>query len=306
MSEYDSRTLVGRAPDTTDWWARLLSLGALALAGASVLFTWLRTAELPAREEILASYRSEMQQAVKEIQRQQDETEKKRQEVNDQALARLREATDGLAYELNLLDKNQNQGQPLPDDSLAPPPAAPERSDDIAVDEFDSKPHLREVQVVLRPNSDAANVGSSPEPQPTIVNDGRLDAIVTRVSFQPQSLFEVPTSIRQRLGQPIGDTELEIRFAESDNQATTPGKHGKYVRPLLTPLLLVPDRQLQLRVLIENKRHQGWAMRGELTLEYDGGESLVLPNASVYFLDPAPVDQPDPQDPTDNDKSIQA
>ena len=143
---------------------------------------------------------------------------------------------------------------------------------------IETSAQLRVARNGLKPN------GKSDANITVIANDGDLEAEIKFVSFRPiqSGQFEINSPLK------IGSnsaTDWVIRFLPADNTTTKTGHQHHYGRPyLLTERTIPAKRSVHITVEIENSKHVGWGLEGDLIIEYADGKTLDVPDARAVFV----------------------
>ena len=106
--------------------------------------------------------------------------------------------------------------------------------------------------------------------------------MVKRIRFRPTSDFQA-TGDGSFSALRVNDELITIAFAPSDNTSTKPGHHGIYIRTLSQPVRIPAGETVNLRLVIDNAKHRGWGLQGEVDVEYDDGQVLKVNAARVRF-----------------------
>lgn len=95
-----------------------------------------------------------------------------------------------------------------------------------------------------------------------VVNRGTKPVSIDRLHFVPTDFL----STGKLVMEPTPATATSLTFATTDNSSASSGDHGVYDMRLPSPMTLQPGDRVMLRVGIDNAKHQGWALVGDLTL----------------------------------------
>jgi hypothetical protein len=124
-------------------------------------------------------------------------------------------------------------------------------------------------------------IGESVPNHVVIANDGETEAEIQSVVFRPRrdGQFKVTSEMRQS----ATDDAIVIQFSPEDNTAQQDGRHRDYEKVVFGKSIL-GKQSANLTVEIRNSKHIEWGWEGELEVDYNGPESLVIPNVRAVFV----------------------
>lgn len=139
-----------------------------------------------------------------------------------------------------------------------------------------AEPELIVAQTVMRPGKNGER------PIPKIRNAGNVEAEIRIARFKPTqgSVFAVQSPVE------LEEDHVVIEFDPSHNLGADPGYHRYYERTYLFPEQVVPSKKtVQVTIEIQaNGEHLDWGMTGDLELEYQNGNTVLIPNARAIFV----------------------
>ena len=125
-----------------------------------------------------------------------------------------------------------------------------------------------------------------------IENNSSEDAEIYRLQFQPVSDFRVDSP--ESLTEAGTDQVTTISYSAADNTSTKPGHHGVYDQTLTDRIQVPAGQAVTVRLIIEDKTFVGWGFAGNLLVQYNAQDPLVVKSARVRF---APVEPEVPAKP---------
>jgi hypothetical protein len=273
-----------------DWWSRLVAIGSLAVAGTALYWSYLQDQQQSPRDIDQAA---EIKTAVADgIQSIRDEGGRERQQLDSYLSSALTKIDQRVATRVAEQAPPQSSTtrfeEPIasPDDRPAAgiPPTEPEgdmlSSSPDDLDLAAPQAELIEVYAVLRVDD--------LETRPTLIvrNRGTAPARITHVRFEPTIDFDqVPLLVAGRDFGSTSPDRLVVRFTSADNLAANPDMHGAYERALDQPFEIAADQEVQIQVVIANRDHRGFGLRGRCLLLGDGGvEVAAFENVAVPFV----------------------
>ena len=114
-----------------------------------------------------------------------------------------------------------------------------------------------------------------------VENNGKEEAIIHRLQFRPVADFRVESS--DTINDAGTDTITTIAYSQADNTSTKPGHHGIYDRTLTEPIRVPAGEAITFRVVIQDVNYVGWGFTGNLMLEYNSDNPLVVDTARIRF-----------------------
>jgi hypothetical protein len=109
--------------------------------------------------------------------------------------------------------------------------------------------------------------------------------LVTRIRFQPLSDFRTSTTDEDAVATATSEV-LTFVYSAANNTSKDPGKHGLYDRTLTTPIQIPAHSSRLLRVVIEDPKHLGWGLQGDLLIDYNGRKGLRVHDVPVVLRAP--------------------
>ena len=268
-----------RRESNVDWFGRLLGFLGIVVGGAASAYFYLqnesRKSEITAAEKVITDTAEENLDAADQF----------NADWNKQLIAALNDfnqrANAAIDKEIDLSANREKAFR----EQLAKVTSSSGELDTLVEKKYEdlqiqlATPRLRLAQSLMKP-VDAGDAVSI-----VIKNDGNREAELTRVTFSPTSQFLVSQSSLTNTGLESAN-RLVVRFSKEHNTATEEGRHADYVRRFEEPEYVPGNNYVQLRIEIENAEHLDWAFEGTLTIEYDDGEKLTIPNAEALFVRP--------------------
>ena len=126
-----------------------------------------------------------------------------------------------------------------------------------------------------------------------IENNSSEDAEIYRLQFQPVSDFRVDSP--ESLSEAGTDQVTTISYSAADNTSTKPGHHGIYDRTLTDRIRVPAGQAVTVRLIIEDKTFVGWGFAGNLLVQYNAQDPLVVKSARVRFAPVEPEVSADPE-----------
>ena len=306
MSE---QTVIHGGPD---WFGRLMSFGALAVAAASLYYTYtLQNGELPFAKKSAgggvakAGFENPLDSIVPPNDADGAEATPNPTTENDSAsgqetgdegsasgdldsmLGAATTSTDDLADNSGAVDDAPVKDAPvkdapvddgLVDDGLVDDGLV-ENVDDPLDDPIESpRASLIAVRTAFRPSGDidAATV--------TVRNTGNAAAMITQLTFEPGESINVPIGAATRPSWgATNDTQLVLRLDDSDNQSQISGKHGDYLRRLEPSYYVGAGNAADIKLAINNDEHLGYGLRGRLKVEIANGDPVIIDDVAIAF-----------------------
>jgi hypothetical protein len=187
-------------------------------------------------------------------------------------------AEDKMGDVNDLFDEPLDANRAVADDSVSD---GTDSIDDpvIELDMLDRNPDLRIVRTVLRPTSETATAVV------TIRNTGDGEAVVTDAIFMPTEVVELPFEVSQgSVGTSTAD-RLVVAFNKNDNQASQAGRHADYERKLLDPFTIPAGETVEVRIAITDKEFIGYGFEGDMRLIFNEDEKLEVSGVTIAFVE---------------------
>ena len=260
------QTIVGGGPD---WWGRLMSVGAMLIAAASLYYTYqlqqatrgVLDGNNPAVTQ--ANFRGPLDSMI---------SPPNEPNTDDDAMGVEEDANDSVGIRDPLADDSdtqENGGVEVDLPLTEHPPVTQLR-----------QPELVAVRTAYRPSGDesAATV--------TLKNAGQLQALISEILFEPMETLELTDINAADPEWGEGDSSrLIIRMGELDNRSQTPGRIGNYVHVLPNSFQVPVGDDVDVCLAIENPKHIGYAVRGRLTFRVSNGDELIVRDVALAFVD---------------------
>ncbi len=141
------------------------------------------------------------------------------------------------------------------------------------------QPALALVQTAFRPTGMPESITAE------VKNSGGAPARISQVKFAPDEIVPLGDSAFLPTWGESTEDKLVLYLTDDDNQAVTKGRHGDYVRQLETEFAVDPGAKAVLNLAIRNPKHQGYGLRGDLTLALENGENFRIENVTLAFVD---------------------
>lgn len=288
-----------------DWMSRMLAIVSLAVALGAVAFLYAQSQIAGTTRDLESQFQAKLDAMMKQYEATQSQLESNYRAVLQQHESRMTDWNGKLVTALddftldarNLMDdmrRDEEQAreqrllvmrQHFPEvfgkaetavaqDDQTSDQAAPAASQ--LAGSFDSAT-LTLAQSSLRP-------GDTNTTLIRIDNHSAEEAIVSRIRFKPESDFTI--------GEPedfslLADAEqvTTVAYNALDNTSTKSGEHGIYDRTLSTPIRVPAGESLTLRIVIDNARYKKYGFTGQLVVDYNNSDPLVVKDARVHFRD---------------------
>jgi hypothetical protein len=281
-----------------DWWSRLMALGSLIVAGAALYYSYTldpshRLALKPAtpQNESVAGDPSAAsstpgestpgdgddsvaqdryaQSSLVEWDSPQESANRDSAESNNSANRSMGIADETISDPVaNLQDEKSSDASDLDDELLDTPIEPP----------VEKTSNLAEVRTTFRPNG-------HPESITTVIrNTGQGAAQITGIFFRPTEIVELAIEASSPDWGPPDESQLIVMFDESENQSTTPGKHGDYFRDLSLPFTVKAGDTANINLAIKNLEHKGYGLRGRLTIRVRNGDDFDVDAVTLAFI----------------------
>lgn len=283
---------------SVDWWSRLIALGSLAISGAALYYAYRHEITLPVSTKSPANQaatdtkqipttpvagsplvpeRSQLSEAVSAPSGADAATNDDATPIDWPAeKARTADPNDQLSrIEPNASGTNDASPQPKVGrgEDLAKPVEPP-------AEQPLGAPLLATVRTMLKPTSDLDYANA------TIRNIGNGEAQILELIFHPEDYEEIAKDASARSDWGLtDDKQLVVRFDSQDNRTTTPGRHGNYIRELQAPYRIQPNGTVDLKIVLENRDHLGYALVGKLTLRLEGADQFQIERVAIPFVE---------------------
>lgn len=138
-----------------------------------------------------------------------------------------------------------------------------------------SAPRLLLAESRLRPAGEGANYV-------VVRNDGTAAAEIQSVVFRPRLNGQFVVTEETRDSTP--DDCIVLRFSPGDNKnGGADGKHSDYEKFVFGESIPAAE-SANVAIEIRNSKHIDWGWEGELEIDYNGAEHLVVPNVRAIFV----------------------
>ncbi|MCA9262830.1 MAG: hypothetical protein KDA60_03235 [Planctomycetales bacterium] len=170
-----------------------------------------------------------------------------------------------------------------------PQPTDQEPTEAASTSETDTRVAAAEplLQIVTQASRPDSTQPQDRVPMVRVASRGDVAAAVEFVAFRPAGVIEVPelTTV-EKLAESETDAWF-IQFDKEDNRTKTAKHHGIYAKAIDPAWYILPQDERDIRLIIQDEKHAGYGLQGELTLRYGDGKQLVVPDAQVMFVAPA-------------------
>lgn len=288
---------------SVDWTGRILSILSLVVAIGIGGYVVSQREDAGTRDELLTKFGQELQGMITLHEEKRDALEKKFTDSLDQNDKRMTEWNQQLVSAINTFDSDAKR-------LLETMSAAETRASENRLADFQREMVELRRLAVSDPDADKTTDPGSTDDTETpddtqlavhtvlkvipsdakeealirIENSSDEDALIQRIQFKPESDFRVEASDASE-DYSNTDTILVFAFDSSDNTSTKPGHHGLYDRKLTDPIRVPAGENMTLRIVITGRDHLGWGFAGQVRLDYNSKERLLVKTARVHFDD---------------------
>lgn len=291
----------GETRGVIDVWSRLMAIGSLVLAGATLYRSYLQSQEDPTRSsdlkaEILADTKSAVDAQLSTF---------------EQRIA-TRESQDHASLRTELMDRFSEQDKQI-SALAAAPPKVPDQfgqgdtagsSDPRRLADSPDGPGLgllprgpsEEPVTLMDANLVSTYVANSPglnptSPAVTLRNSGDKPALISVMEFIPEAVVDgVPATVYDA-PLPEGNEVIHVEtFTAADNLSTTydsagkERKQGKYHHRLATQAEVKPGVERRILLAIEDQKHVKYALKGKLIVTYNQDQTATFPDVIIPYV----------------------
>ncbi len=284
-----------------DWWSRFIAVGSLCISAAAFYYAYLHERPLPITGETPMKVSEAPSKPADEASRHTVARPSDLQSAENPDTtvpAHVDEGATGSSVPIDWMSEKARDVDSAPP-LASPADERPQVTGDTLSDKTDDTstglerplepafatgrgaPLLATVRTMLKPTTDLDYANA------TVRNDGDGAAKILELIFFPDEVDEISQEAVQRSSWGVtDDKQLVIRFNDQDNRTSVAGRHGRYVRELQAPYVLEPGNSLDLKLLLENSEHVGYALVGKLTMRLAGADEFEIDRVAIPFAQP--------------------